>query len=83
MSYEEVALEDMNWDEDLAAYTYECPCGDLFQITLAELRAGEDIGRCPSCSLYITVLYDPEDFADDEDEIPAPAAPTVHPMVVA
>lgn len=24
-----------------------------------------------------------EDFADDEDEIPAPAAPTVHPMVVA
>lgn len=24
-----------------------------------ELRGGEDIARCPSCSLYITVIYDP------------------------
>lgn len=24
-----------------------------------ELRAGEEIARCPSCSLYITVVYDP------------------------
>lgn len=24
-----------------------------------ELRAGEEIARCPSCSLYITVVYNP------------------------
>ena len=24
-----------------------------------ELAAGEEIARCPSCSLYITVVYDP------------------------
>lgn len=33
-----------------------------------ELRAGEDIARCPSCSLYVVVVYNPEDLPD-------PAAP--------
>ena len=33
MSYDDVEIEDMEWDVDLAAYTYPCPCGDLFQIT--------------------------------------------------
>ncbi|EFJ48017.1 hypothetical protein VOLCADRAFT_104829 [Volvox carteri f. nagariensis] len=59
MSYDEVEIEDMTWNEKLQAYTYPCPCGDLFQITKEELRAGEEIARCPSCSLYITVVYDP------------------------
>ncbi|KAF6256148.1 hypothetical protein COO60DRAFT_1272092 [Scenedesmus sp. NREL 46B-D3] len=58
MSYDEVEIEDMKWDEQLQAYTYSCPCGDLFQITLDQLKAGEEIARCPSCSLYITVIYD-------------------------
>jgi diphthamide biosynthesis protein 3 len=34
MSYDEVEIEDMAWDDDKQAYTYQCPCGDLFQITL-------------------------------------------------
>ena len=34
MSYDEVEIEDMSWSEELQAYTYQCPCGDLFQITL-------------------------------------------------
>jgi hypothetical protein len=34
MSYDEVEIEDMKWDEQLQAYTYSCPCGDVFQITL-------------------------------------------------
>ncbi|KAG2441692.1 hypothetical protein HXX76_003308 [Chlamydomonas incerta] len=66
MSYDEVEIEDMTWNEKLQAYTYPCPCGDLFQITLEELRAGEEIARCPSCSLYITVIYDPEDYENAE-----------------
>lgn len=66
MSYDEIEIEDMSWSDKLQAYTYPCPCGDLFQITLEELKGGEDIARCPSCSLYITVVYDPEDFENVE-----------------
>ncbi|MBA0619961.1 hypothetical protein Godav_005746 [Gossypium davidsonii] len=64
MSYDDVEIEDMQWNEELQAYTYPCPCGDLFQITKEELKIGEEIARCPSCSLYITVIYNAEDFAD-------------------
>ncbi|XP_031500367.1 diphthamide biosynthesis protein 3-like [Nymphaea colorata] len=62
MSYDDVEIEDMEWNDELNAFTYPCPCGDLFQITKAELQLGEEIARCPSCSLYITVIYNQEDF---------------------
>lgn len=62
MSYDEIEIEDMAWNTQLQAYTYQCPCGDLFQITLEDLRQGETIARCPSCSLYITVVYDPDAY---------------------
>ena len=39
-----------------------CPCGDLFQITPEELLDGEDIARCPSCSLYVVVVYELDDI---------------------
>ncbi|KAI9200427.1 hypothetical protein LWI28_007798 [Acer negundo] len=55
MSYDDVEIEDMEWNEELQSYTYPCPCGDLFQITKDDLRLGEEIARCPSCSLYITL----------------------------
>eukprot|EP00898_Chlorokybus_atmophyticus_P006041 jgi/Chlat1/6438/Chrsp45S05947 len=80
MSYDEVEIEDMEWDDARQAFTYPCPCGDLFQITKEELRAGEEIARCPSCTLYITVIYNPEDF-DDEPSVKAnqpPPAIAVH-----
>jgi hypothetical protein len=32
--YDEVEIEDMEWSDELEAFTYSCPCGDLFQITL-------------------------------------------------
>ena len=57
----------MEWNEELQAFTYPCPCGDLFQITKDELRMGEEIARCPSCSLFITVIYNMEDFAGGSD----------------
>ncbi len=60
-AYDEVDLEDMEWSEELEAFTYQCPCGDFFQITLEELRRGEDVAHCPSCSLVLLVIYDPED----------------------
>lgn len=62
--HDEVDIEDMDWSDDLQAFTYQCPCGDLFQITLEELSMGEEIARCPSCSLYVKVIYNPDDFTD-------------------
>lgn len=32
--YDEVEVEDMEWNDELKAFTYQCPCGDLFQISL-------------------------------------------------
>ena len=61
-SYDEVDLEDMDWNESLKEFTYSCPCGDIFRITLEELKDGEEIARCPSCSLVLTVIYDPDEL---------------------
>ena len=66
--YDEVAIEDMEFDEDEQTYYYPCPCGDRFFITVEELQDGEDIAPCPSCSLELKVLYDPDDFEYDSDE---------------
>lgn len=60
--YEEVRLEEMEWDEDEEAYFYPCPCGDQFIMPIEDLEDGEDIALCPSCSLRIRVLYDPKEF---------------------
>ncbi|KAF7128071.1 hypothetical protein RHSIM_Rhsim11G0170800 [Rhododendron simsii] len=68
MSYDDVEIEDMEWNEELQAFTYPCPCGDLFQITKDDLKLGEEIARCPSCSLYITVIYNLEDFLGDSSK---------------
>ena len=70
--YEEVEIEDMEFDEDALVYTYLCPCGDKFRITLEELLEGEDIAKCPSCTLRIKVIYEMEDLPalliQDDDE---------------
>lgn len=63
-SYDEVDLEDMEWNAELGAFTFQCPCGDVFQITPAELRAGEEIAHCPSCSLVVTVVYEDDDLKE-------------------
>jgi diphthamide biosynthesis protein 3 len=69
--YEEVEIEDMEFDEQEQMYYYPCPCGDKFRIGLEELWDGEDIAKCPSCSLRIMVIFDPADlppFIDDDEE---------------
>ena len=32
-AYDEIDLEDMDWNAERGAVTFQCPCGDLFQIT--------------------------------------------------
>mmetsp|Transcript_22078 Transcript_22078/g.46035 ORF Transcript_22078/g.46035 Transcript_22078/m.46035 type:complete len:95 (+) Transcript_22078:262-546(+) len=74
--YEEVEIEDMEYDEEDMVYYYPCPCGDRFRITLEELWDGEDIAKCPSCTLRIEVIFEeedlpplpPEESTDDESD---------------
>jgi diphthamide biosynthesis protein 3 len=64
----------MTYDAALQTYTYPCPCGDRFQITIDDLRDGEEIAVCPSCSLMIRVIFDVEDLPKAEGEEKAEAA---------
>jgi len=56
--YDEIEIEDMTFDSALQIYHYPCPCGDRFEIAIADLRDQEDIAVCPSCSLMIRVIFD-------------------------
>lgn len=56
--YDEIEIEDMTFDPTLQIYHYPCPCGDRFEIAIADLRDKEDIAVCPSCSLMIRVIFE-------------------------
>lgn len=61
--YDEIEIEDMVFDATMQIYTYPCPCGDKFEILIDDLRDGEDIAVCPSCSLMIRVIYEVVSFS--------------------
>lgn len=58
----------MTYDTTLQIYHYPCPCGDRFEINIEDLREGEEIAVCPSCSLQIRVIF-------DEGDLPLPLPP--------
>uniref|UniRef100_A0A915KGE0 Diphthamide biosynthesis protein 3 n=1 Tax=Romanomermis culicivorax TaxID=13658 RepID=A0A915KGE0_ROMCU len=58
--HDEVEIEDFEYDEETETYFYPCPCGDRFEITKEQLESGEDAATCPSCSLIVKVIYDPD-----------------------
>lgn len=66
--YEEVSIDDMEYDDEEQVYSYPCPCGDKFTITLEDVYDGEIIAYCKSCTLKIKVLYDPTEFQEDEGD---------------
>ncbi|XP_076040221.1 diphthamide biosynthesis protein 3-like isoform X2 [Oratosquilla oratoria] len=66
--HDEIEIEDFDYDEETETYHYPCPCGDRFEISKEELASGEEVATCPSCSLIVRVIYDPEDFAAYEEE---------------
>ncbi|KAI4292385.1 diphthamide biosynthesis protein 3 [Pancytospora philotis] len=61
--YDEVDITDFKYYPDAQAFTYPCPCGDLFIISLRDLENGETIATCPSCSLIVLVVYEQKDIA--------------------
>ena len=62
--YDEIEIDDLDFEEDDQTFYYPCPCGDKFRITVAQLRGGELIATCPSCSLQIKIIFD-EDYLDE------------------
>ena len=58
--YDEVEIDDLDFDEDEKTFFYPCPCGDKFRITLLQMKNGESIATCPSCSLKIKIISDEE-----------------------
>lgn len=67
--YEEVLLTDMDFVEDDDMYYYQCPCGDVFELSVEDLKKGKRIARCPSCSLKIKVLVDERPNDEDDDGV--------------
>ncbi|KAK9745439.1 CSL zinc finger [Popillia japonica] len=67
--HDEVEIEDFDYDEEEEIYHYPCPCGDRFEISKADLLAGEEIATCPSCSLVIKVIYDLETLQEEANEL--------------
>ena len=76
--YDEIEIEDMTFDPTLQIYHSPCPCGDRFEIGIADLRDGEDIAVCPSCSLMIKVIFDMDDLEKDEPREDALAQIALH-----
>ncbi|TVY39591.1 Diphthamide biosynthesis protein [Lachnellula occidentalis] len=78
--YDEIEIEDMTYDPTLEIYHYPCPCGDRFEIAIADLRDQEDIAVCPSCSLMIRVIFEVDDLAKpvgavaQDEQLPVAAA---------
>jgi hypothetical protein len=56
--YDEIEIEDLDFEAENQMFYYPCPCGDKFQISLEDIGQGKTIAKCPSCSLTIRVVYD-------------------------
>ena len=42
--YDEIELEDFEFDEEAEVYSYPCPCGDKFLISLVSLSCVISLG---------------------------------------
>ncbi|CCF60787.1 hypothetical protein KAFR_0L01770 [Kazachstania africana CBS 2517] len=73
-TYDDIEIEDMTFLPETQMFTYPCPCGDRFEILLEDMFDGENIAVCPSCSLMIEVIFEPEDLAEfyEKAGLPAP-----------
>ena len=60
--YDQIDIVDFVYDKENALFTYPCPCGDQFTISLEDLECGETTARCNSCSLLLHVIYSEKDL---------------------
>lgn len=59
--YEEVSLLSAEIDGDMLKFP--CPCGDTFELLIADWLRGSDVAQCPTCSLQIKVLWTEDERA--------------------
>lgn len=62
--YDEIEIEDFTFDATTHLFQHPCPCGDKFAISIEDLQDGEEIAICPSCSLMVKVIFEPEDLEE-------------------
>ncbi|GMG19754.1 unnamed protein product [Ambrosiozyma monospora] len=67
--YDQIEIEDFTFDPVQQLFTYPCPCGDRFQICLEDMKDGEDVAVCPSCSLMCQIIFEEEDLQEYIDQI--------------
>ncbi|CAN3358893.1 diphthamide biosynthesis protein 3 [Diutina catenulata] len=67
--YDEIEIEDFTFDPVTQLFQYPCPCGDRFAVSIDDLEDGEDIAVCPSCSLMVRVIFEPEDLKEYSEQL--------------
>lgn len=67
--YDEIEIEDFTFDPATHLFQHPCPCGDKFAISIEDLQDGEEIAVCPSCSLMVKVIFEPEDLEEYLDQL--------------
>lgn len=67
--YDQIEIEDFTFDPDTQLFTYPCPCGDRFQISIYDMQEEENIAVCPSCSLMVEIIFEPSDLEEYLDQI--------------
>jgi diphthamide biosynthesis protein 3 len=67
--YDQIEIEDFTYDPDTQLFTYPCPCGDRFQISIYDMQEGENIAVCPSCSLMCEIIFDELDLQQYTDQL--------------
>lgn len=60
--YDEIDIVDFKYHPETQQFSYPCPCGDIFLITLDDLKNGETIAKCVSCSLIVMIIYEERDL---------------------
>lgn len=80
LSYNEVDLDDLPFDEATSSYTHVCRCGARQVIEEETLMRGVDLFPCNQCSLLIRIMFEWQPMDEEEDdETATSAAPAVTP----
>ncbi|ODV62757.1 Kti11p [Ascoidea rubescens DSM 1968] len=79
--YDQIEIEDFTFDSNTQLFQYPCPCGDKFQICLEDLKDGEEIAICPSCSLMVQIIYDQDDLSPFIQQVSYSQTSFSHPIL--
>ncbi|KAI5151016.1 diphthamide biosynthesis protein 3 [Enteropsectra breve] len=71
--YDEIDILDFKFHPETQQFSYPCPCGDIFIISLDDMKNGETVARCVSCSLIVFVVYEQKDVERYESSLGAEA----------